>query len=451
MLKQRGWAAVVAAMLTVLLVACGDATATSAPASNSSATTAPAASGGATTAPAAASGGKTINFNSNQSDPTPKKIIADTVTDYQTKSGNKVNLSTVAHEDFKQAIRTWLTSDNPPDAMTWFAGNRMRFFVDKGLIADVSDVWEKNGWTKSYPEGFQNLSKGKDGKFYFLPQSWYWWGMFYRKSTFTKYGLTPPKTWDEFLAVADKLKANGVTPFALGAKAPWTLAGWFDYLDLRINGYDYHIQLMEGKAHYTDPQVKNVFKYWKQLIDKGYFAKDATAYAWEEQVPNLVKGQAGMYLIGRFIFDSTPKDVQDDLDFFQFPVIDPKVAIAEEAPTDGFFLSAKAKNLDAAKNFLTYLGSADAQKQYVTASSGGIAASNDVPASSYPPLTQRGVQMIQSAKNVAQFYDRDTDPAVAERGMALFAEFFTNTNLDLDTKLAQLDKDAQDILTRANK
>ena len=166
-------------------------------------------------APTAAPKGLVV-YNSYQSDPEPRKVDEEVVKMFKAKYPNvEVTHSTVAHEDFKQALRAYLTASTPPDVMTWFAGNRARFFIDKGTIMDISDVWQKEGWTKSFPKGFMALSS-VNNKQYFVPTSYYWWAVYYNKTVFAKYNLQPPKTWDEFLAVCDTLKKNGVTPIAIG-------------------------------------------------------------------------------------------------------------------------------------------------------------------------------------------------------------------------------------------
>ena len=91
---------------------------------------------------------------------------------------------------------------------------------------------------------------------------------FYRKDLFEKAGIkSEPKTWDEFLDACKKLKASGVAPIAVAARDSWTLAAWFDYLDLRINGNAFHQKLMAGEIPYTDPRVKKVYTAWKTLMD----------------------------------------------------------------------------------------------------------------------------------------------------------------------------------------
>jgi ABC-type glycerol-3-phosphate transport system substrate-binding protein len=378
-------------------------------------------------------------YNSYQSDPAPRQADADIVKMFQEKNPNiEVTHSTVAHEDFKQAIRAYLTSSQPPDVMTWFAGNRARFFIDKGQIMDISDVYKSEGWDKSYPKGFQALST-VDGKQYFVPTSYYWWGMYYNKKVFEKYGLEPPKTWDEFLAVCETLKKNGVTPIVSGTKNAWPAAAWFDYLNMRLNGPEFHINLMLGKEKYDDPRVKKVFETWAELLNKGYFIEDAAAYDWQDVLPEMIQGKAGMYLMGQFVMDSIPEENKADFDFFRFPIIDPTVPIGEDAPTDGYFAAANAPHPEAAKAFLAYLGSKEAQT-YIAEQLKRLPTNLDVDTSAFPEASKKGMELLKGADYIAQFYDRDTTPEMAEKGMAAFQAFW-NDPTQIDAILADLEKE----------
>ncbi len=369
-----------------------------------------------------------VVYNSYWSDPEPKRVEADLMNMFQEENpGIDVIHSTVAHEDFKQAIRAYLTSSNPPDVLTWFAGNRARFFIDKGLILDISDVWEEAGWNDSYSKGFQALST-VDGKQYFLPGNWYWWAVYYSKSTFEKYDIDPPETWDEFLAVCKKLKDNGLAPITIGTKYRWTAAAWFDYLNMRVNGPEFHINLMLGKESYDDPRVLKVFnEYWKPLIDMGYFIEDPASYTWAEAIPFMTTGKSAMYLMGDFIRDSYPQDQVDDLDFFRFPIIDPSVPVGEDAPTDGYFIPANVKNPENAKTLLKFFGSAETQ-EYIAKELKRLVTNNNVDKSVFNANQQKGIDLINGADYVAQFYDRDTTPEMADKGMNGFMEFWSDTS-----------------------
>jgi len=384
-----------------------------------------------------------VFYNSYNGDPEPRAADEEIVQMFMEENPDiEVIHSIIAHEDFKQAIRAYLTASTPPDVMTWFAGNRARFFIDNDLIMDISDLWESEGWNDSYPKGFRALSSVDDQQ-YFVPTSWYWWAVYYRKSIFDELGLTPPETWEEFLAVCDTLKENGYTPLAIGTKYRWTTAAWFDYLNMRINGPEFHINLMLGKEKYDDPRVLEVFKYWRVLLDKGYFLEDAAAYSWSEALEPMIKGEAAMYLMGDFIRDSLPDDVEADIDFFRFPIIDPSVPIGEDAPTDGFFIAANSQHPEAAKKFLSFLGSVETQT-YFAEKLGRLPTNNGVDRSLFTETQQKGMEMIDGADFVAQFYDRDTTPEMADEGMNAFMAFWDDPD-SIESLLAELELTRQEI------
>ena len=160
----------------------------------------------------------------------------------------EVVFNTTDHEGYKTAIRNWLTTE-PPDIVFWFSGNRMKAFVDRGLFDDVSDLWTKNKWDEEFKTTLSAMTV--DGKQWGIPTTYSFWGIFYRKDIFEKLGIAVPKTWEEFVAAAKKLKENDIIPFTIGTKDVWTPAGWFDILNMRINGYDFHMRAhgREGPLH----------------------------------------------------------------------------------------------------------------------------------------------------------------------------------------------------------
>lgn len=66
----------------------------------------------------------------------------------------------------------------------------------------------------------------------------------------------------------------------------------------------------------------------------------------------------------------------------------------------------------------------------------------EIDESIYDPFTQQGLTMLQESDYIAQFYDRDTHPDMAERGMNAFIEFWNNPD-DLDGILDRLDEERQ--------
>jgi len=384
---------------------------------------------------------QTIVVNSYNSDPVPKAATAKLVQLFEKQNPDyNVVLNTFAHEDFKTLLRTWLPSKKAPDVVTWFSGERMRYFAGQGLLEPIDDIFGKGGFTSYFPAAFKSACVS-NGEIYFLPTSWYWWGIWYRKSIFEKLGIQIPVTWKQFLDVCEKLKSAGYIPITIGTKYLWTAAGWFDYLDLRVNGLQFHMDLTAGKVPYTDPRVKKVFAYWRQLVDGGYFLKNNSAYSWQEAANYLFTGKAAMYLLGQFIFDVAPQNVRDDIGFFRFPVIDGNIGLYEETPIDGYMIPANASNKGGAKVFLKFLASKEAQQLYAE-QTGRLVADKDVP----PPnaLAKQGLDMILASDGVSQFYDRDTNPEMATAGMNGFVEFMMYPDR-LNSILQQLEQKRQEI------
>ena len=89
------------------------------------------------------------------------------------------------------------------------------------------------------------------------------------------------------------------------------------------------------------------------------------------------------------------------------------------------FAAAKAPDPEAAKKFLAFIGSKEAQT-YFAKNLQRLPTNGDVDPSIFTPATQKGIDIIKKADYIAQFYDRDTTPEMAEKGMAAFQDFMAN-------------------------
>jgi multiple sugar transport system substrate-binding protein len=378
-----------------------------------------------------------ITINSDHSDPVPKKAMEELIADFQKANPDvTVKWNNFDHEGFKSAIRNFLTAD-APDVVAWYAGNRMEPFVKAGLFEDVTDVWTANGLEEQLKSASPSMTI--DGKKWGVPYTYYQWGIYYRKDIFQQQSITPPKTWDELVAASKKLKDAGITPFTIGTKALWPTAGWFDYLDLRINGYDFHMELTSGKVPYTDPRVKAVFEKWAELVKPGYFIENHAAIDWQDAVPQLVQGKAAMYLMGNFAVATFKNGglKEEQIGFLPFPEITAGLPVAEEAPTDTFHIPKGAKNKDDAKKFLAYVASPEAQSK-MNATLGQLPVNNKAEKPTDPFLLA-GFEMLSKATAIAQFYDRDAQAEMAKVGMEGFQEFMVKPD-KIDAILARLEK-----------
>jgi multiple sugar transport system substrate-binding protein len=368
----------------------------------------------------AAAAGELV-INTDASDPAPKAAFEAVVKGFEAANPDvKVKVNTFDHEGFKTSIRNFLSAE-APDIVTWYAGNRMAPFVNAGLFEDVSDVWAKEGLSDKLKSA--DASMTINGKKWGVPYTYYQWGIYYRKDIFAKLGIAEPKTWAELLAACAKLKAAKITPFAIGSKQTWPTGGWFDYLDLRVNGYEFHMDLTAGKIPYTDKRVAAVFDRWDELVKPGYFLANHPSYMWQEALPAFVKGEAAMYLMGNFIV-APAKEAglkEDQLGFMVFPTIAPGLPRSEDAPTDTVHIPSKAKNKVDARRFLAYIAKPDVQTK-VNEILGQLPVNKDATQPNDPYL-KAGFSMLSSAHALAQFYDRDALAEMAKAGMDGFQRY----------------------------
>jgi multiple sugar transport system substrate-binding protein len=355
--------------------------------------------------------------------------------------GTDVTVSFIDEEAYKVQLPGWL-STAPPDIVNWHDGERMAYYAQRGLFEDLTGDWNKNGWNSTYASTKEASSY--KGKQYAAPTVYYSWGMFYRKDLFQKVGIADePKTWDQFLDACKKLKAAGITPIAVAGRDAWTLAGWFDYLDLRLNGNAFHQKLMAGEVPYTDPRVKKVYTTWKQLIDAGYFIDNSLSYDLDSAQPFLFQGKAAMMLMGTFITGGFPASVKPEMGYFQFPIIDSKVPTAEDGPVESLHIPSKAKNKADAHAFLAFAETPEIGAQLATGL-GSLSANSKSPEPE-DPISKIGFQILANTKGgIAQFYDRDMTKEMADEGMKGMQQFVADPS-KLDEVLAQLEQTRQRI------
>lgn len=348
------------------------------------------------------SGGNTVTFGMNESGDIPAadrlRAMAEAFT---AQSDIEVERNEVSHNTFQENINTYLQG-NPDDVFTWFAGFRMNQFAEQGLVGDITDVWPIEGLNDSFKEA----STASDGKQYFVPKDYYPWAVFYRKSVFQENGYEVPETLDDLNALCRRMQQNDMIPFAFGDSDGWPAMGTFDILNMRINGFDFHMSLMAGEEAWDSDEVKQVFETWRELLE--FHQPDALGRTWQEAAQTMGRGDAGMYLLGTFVVDAIAGQ-EDDLDFFTFPELDSSIgADALDAPIDGFCMVADPDNEEGAKEFIAFLGTAEAADAANETGVPFIAANENADTSGYSALQKKSAEVVGAASNIAQFLDRDT-------------------------------------------
>ncbi len=367
---------------------------------------------------------KTISVITDQVTPAPNAFMKQVVDLWNSNQPSRqVNVTFIDHEKLRDLLESYLTSKNPPDVLTWFAGNRMKSFMERDLMIKTESIKGIEKFYESLQPRFQKMfDKGETR--YFVPTSYFWWGIYYRPSIFKQAGIDMPiKNWHELTIAAEKLRSANIVPFSLGSRYRCAAAAWFDYLNMRINGPDFHQQLMDLKIPYTDERIKAVLSFFRKLQDNGWFLGKANSYDEGEAVEAVLSGKAGMTLIGSYVQDEyVPSNCSEKLDFFRFPIIKENVPIGEDTPIDGFFAAGRSNNPQDAGDFLLHLGSQEVQT-LATKSITALPTRSDIDFKSIKGDLAKGREIVDHADHLFQFYDLDTPWEIANVGMSLINDF----------------------------
>lgn len=205
-------------------------------------------------------------------------------------------------------------------------------WANDGFLVDLKPYLEKpdpdtgKPWLDRFSPTIRKFMQHPDnGGIYGVPSELSLHVLFYNAKLFKNLGISPPKTWDELLAAADKLKAGGVDPIAVTGLFQPYMGMWSDHLWLRTVGYDKaRGVLTEGKGHITeDPGFLDGLKKLQELRNKGAFLKGFEGTDFTAAQAQFFQGKAGMILMGTWLVSEMagviPKDFE--LGVVPFPTV----------------------------------------------------------------------------------------------------------------------------------
>ncbi|WP_100657759.1 ABC transporter substrate-binding protein [Alteromonas flava] len=352
------------------------------------------------------------------------------------ETGIKVKSMVDSDMGYKLKVPVWLEEGkDTPDVMFWSASQRLYRYAEMGLLMPITDLWDE----EQYDEQFKLMKHGVSyqGEVYAVPFAHYHWGLYYRKSMVKNFGGLP-EDWESFLALLARMKEAGITPLGIGTKQNWPAAAWFDYIDLRTNGLQFHLDLLGGKISFHHPRVQSVLSDWKRLIDNKYYNRDHMSHRWDGLLPLFYRNQIGFLLLGSFVASRWPdnQELYDDIGFLPFPKMQDDFPYFENAPTDIFVIPKNTKQEKEAKAFIKFIARPDVQ----TALNHdlGYLPPNSKSTVGNDRFVQAGSQMFQRAEGLAQFFDRDAPPDFEKLATPLLADFITTG--DIQSLTIELEK-----------
>jgi glucose/mannose transport system substrate-binding protein len=195
----------------------------------------------------------------------------------------------------KAVLKTRMLGGEPPDSFQVHAGQELiGTWVKADRMEDLTFLFKEEGWMNVFPEGLiKNI--GTDKGIWSVPVNIHRSNvLWYVPANLEKWGVQAPKTWDEFFAMADKLKTAGVVPLALAEN--WTANHLWESVALASLGPDNWDALWSGKLAFDSPEGVAVWDLFGKVLS--YTNADATSLSWQQATDMVVNGKAAFNIMG---------------------------------------------------------------------------------------------------------------------------------------------------------
>jgi raffinose/stachyose/melibiose transport system substrate-binding protein len=188
-------------------------------------------------------------------------------------------------------------------------------------------------------------------------------GILYNRKVYEKLGLQVPKTWAEFMANNEKIKAAGITPVISTFKDTWTsqLFVLGDYYNVQAAVPNFAADYTAGKAKFAaTPAAQAGFQHLADVHAKGYVNEGFGSTTNDQGMKMLVEGKGAHYpMLSAQLppLVATMPQAATDIGFFGVPGDDPAKNGATIWEPPGIYVAKTTKNVDAAKKFLAFVAS----------------------------------------------------------------------------------------------
>lgn len=200
------------------------------------------------------------------------------------------------------------------------------------------------------------------GKDYSLPISMNTVGVYYNIKMFKDLNIEVPKTFEELIAAAEKIKAAGIVPFALSDKDAWTVGIQANIMTGELMDAEvvpFFEGVTNGEKTTKDNEVMNTVA--DRILElRNYGTEDAAAIGYDQAIAMFATEKTAMFINGIWAIPSVQK-ANPDIEFAMFPLPatteeGTKVIYGIDAAVS---ISATTEHKEAALKFVEFLARPD--------------------------------------------------------------------------------------------
>jgi len=347
------------------------------------------------------------------------------VAPFEEETGIKVEFT--GTRDLPAILTTRVEAGNPPDVSAMPNPGQMVEFAKEGRLVPLATFMDRETLLDNYSNAWLDLGS-HDGQLYSIfisadLKSMVW----YNPKAFAAAGYEIPGTWDELMALSDRMVADGNTPWAIGlesgAASGWPGTDWIEDIMLRIAPPETYDAWVNHEIAWTNEAVMEAFEIFGEIARSNEYVYGGpnavltipfgdSADALFTDPPNAYMHRQATFIKG-FILEHFPDLVPgEDFDFFPFPPIKEEFGTPALGAAD---MLAMFNDTPEARAFMEYIASAEAQAIWV-GELGKLAPNQNVDPSVYPDdITRKAADFLGEA-SVFRFDGSDLMPAAVGSG-----------------------------------
>jgi raffinose/stachyose/melibiose transport system substrate-binding protein len=284
--------------------------------------------------------------------------------EFEEKTNIHVNLQLLPAEQTSTVLQTKLAVDETPDLIQFnLASATTDLNLERNFEILDNEPWVSRLLNKDVLSAYGHIYS------FHVSQDTGMQGVVYNKDMFKDLGLSIPQSFEEFLAVCEKIKASGITPVFMPFKDNWAANIWpaaafADYA--AKNDPALFDDLNANRKKWTDiPEFATFLQQQYDVYKLGYTNTDILSDSYDMAVGKFLNKEVAMMFMGDWLIENVAqKDPNIHLGLFAIP--SSEGASLGGSPLGGqLFIPKKAKHMAEAKQFLEFVASKDVAQKLV--------------------------------------------------------------------------------------
>ena len=329
----------------------------------------------------------------------------------------------------RPVIVSRIIGGDPMGATQLNHGRQAEELVEEGLMLDLTELAEKEGWKDIVRPSSLLDACTLDGKIYCVPVNihsfqWMWTSL----NAYKKAGVDAPKDWNEFVASAPKLREAGITPLAVGAQT-WQTNGMFGVIRMGLGG----IELFKQTDVERNPEAlrgDTMKAIWKAFGEaRNLDDENNSIQNWNDATSQVINGSHGAQIMGDWAqgeFQVAGQTAGVEYDCL------PGLGIAPALDTggDAFYFPKQddAEKTAAQLRMASMMISKPVQVAF-NLKKGSLPVRGDVDLSEANACMKKGLEILKDPANIVPGGDQLFSPDTTGQLEDLLAEFWTNPDM----------------------